>query len=283
MKIYLNNIRLVVCDIDGTLTHDKTIIPSAYTIEILEKLHEKGILFGLASGRGVEQLRDLKTDWGLSFDFDLVIGLNGSEYYDLKSEQKTQLFSLSEMDIKEIITGMLKEFPDLNCSIYRNNVRILRFIDEKAIDSKKKTNMDNYLLKDLSELWSEPCSKVMFRVTEEIMEKIEPLAKHLSNDRYRSTKTQSTMLEFVHAKANKGTALEEYCRNNDLDLSQVISFGDMNNDIELLQVAGIGVCMINGNDETKASADIISDLTNNEDGCAAFIERYILNHEPYET
>ena len=155
-KICLNNIKLVVCDIDGTLTHDKTIIPSAYTIEVLEKLHHKGIGFGLASGRGVEQLMDLKEEWGLSFDFDLAIGLNGSEYYDLKNNQKKQLYFLSETDIKDIVTGMLREFPDLNCSIYRNGFRIIRFEDEAAVVSKKATSMDNLILKDISELWSEP-------------------------------------------------------------------------------------------------------------------------------
>ena len=117
MKICLNDTKLVVCDIDGTLTRDKTIVPSAYTKDVIEKLHQKGIAFGLASGRDVEQLRSLKEEWDLSFDFDLVIGLNGSEYYDLSRDQKRVLCMLSRDDIREIIGKMLDRFPDLNCSI----------------------------------------------------------------------------------------------------------------------------------------------------------------------
>ena len=73
MKTSSNKYKLVVCDIDGTLTHDGTIIPSPHTLEVIEKLHSSNIGFGLASGRDIGQLQNLKYDWNLSFDFDLII------------------------------------------------------------------------------------------------------------------------------------------------------------------------------------------------------------------
>ena len=273
----MNKIRLIVCDIDGTLTRDGTIYPSQYTLQVIERLHQSGIMFGLASGRGVEQLRSLKDEWGLSFDFDIVIGLNGSEYFDLKENKTHRLYELSCNDIRDIITKMLDKYPDLNCSIYSNGRRMLRYEDEMAVNSKKRTKMDNYIVKDLSEMWQKPCSKVMFRVSEEVMKKIEPLATEISNEHYRSCKTQTTMMEFVHAQANKGAALRKYCAANNIELQEVAAFGDMYNDNELLETAGLGVCMINGADITKSYADDISDKTNNEDGCADYIEKYILS------
>ena len=277
MKICLNDTKLVVCDIDGTLTRDKTIVPSAYTKDIIEKLHQKGIAFGLASGRDVEQLRSLKEEWDLSFDFDLIIGLNGSEYYDLSRDQKKVLCMLSREDIREIIGKMLDRFPDLNCSIYRNGFRLLRYEDPMAIESKKRTKMDNRIVKSLDEMWSEPCTKVMFRVSEAVMKQIEPYAEQISNDRYRCCKTQLTMMEFVHAQSDKGNALRIYCQENGIDLKDVVAFGDMSNDNGLLKTAGTGVCMINGGEDTKKCASVITERSNNEDGCAAFIERYILD------
>ena len=276
MKTSSNKYKLVVCDIDGTLTHDGTIIPSSHTLEVIEKLHSSNIGFGLASGRDIGQLQNLKYDWNLSFDFDLIIGLNGSEYYDLKHDTKEVLYSLSQEDIKDIIEKMLNKFPDLNVSVYRDNVRYLRFEDEMAIMSKKRNNMNNYYVKDISEMWEKPCPKVMFRVSEEVMRQIEPYAIEISNDRYRSCKTQSTMLEFVHRNSDKGNALKAYCERNSIDLKEVVSFGDMDNDKEMLEVAGLGVCMKNGSDKCKESANAISELDNNEDGCAYFIEKYIL-------
>ena len=272
----LSDTQLLVCDIDGTLTADGTIYPSAYTLSTIEALHEKGIAFGLASGRSVDQLRSLKEEWGLSFDFDMVIGLNGSEYYDLINDTKHVLYELSTRDVKDIIEGMLGRFPDLNVSIYADGCRLLRFEDEMAVLSRKRTGMENKIVDDISQMWEKPCTKVMFRVSEEVMARIEPYALSLTNERFRPCKTQTTMLEFMHASANKGAALLKYCEGSDTDISKVVAFGDMDNDNELLKEAGFGVCMCNGADQTKACADDVSFLSNNEDGCAAYINRYIL-------
>ncbi len=277
MTICLNKIRSVICDIDGTLTHDRSVYPSPYTLDVLERLHKKGIGFSLASGRSASQLLSLKEEWGLSFDFELVIGLNGSEYYDHHNGNIKTLYVLEREDIKDIILKMLAEFPELNCSIYRDGVRMLRFEDKEAVMSKKRTGINNYMVKDLSEMWDEPCSKVMFRVDEETMTKIEPLCEKISNERYRCCKTQTTMMEFVHAKANKGNALIDYCESNNVDIASFMAFGDMSNDKEMLEAAGIGVCMINGSADCKACSDMISDKDNNEDGCADIIERYLLD------
>lgn len=275
-KTSLNRPKLIVCDIDGTLTRDGTIYPSPYTVSVIERIHELGILFGLASGRGCEQLKELEDEWQLGFPFDMIIGLNGSEYYDLKTDKKKVLYMLKEKDIEEIITKMLNRYPDLNVSIYRDEKRLIRFEDEMAVESKKRTGMDNIVVKDISQMWEKPCSKVMFRVSEEVMKQIEPYAEEITNGNFRACKTQTTMMEFVHADADKGNALKAYCHNSGIPLEDVAAFGDMDNDNELLLAAGTGICMINGAETTKKCADIITALSNNEDGCVSFIEQYYL-------
>lgn len=277
MKTYLNNIKLIVCDIDGTLTHDGTIYLSNYTKEVIERLHEKGIKFGLASGRSCSQLISLVKEWDLSFDFDIFIGGNGTEYYDGNKQINHTLYLLNENDIKDIIEKMLNKYPDLNCSIYKDGMRLLRYEDEMAVMSKKRNKMDNRIVEDISEMWKEPCHKVMFRVSEEVMEMIEPYANQISNNRYRSCKTQTTMMEFVRTEADKGSALKRYYLDNDIDLKDVAGFGDQLNDKELLETAGLGVCMINGCEECKKIAQAITEHDNNQDGCARYIEKYILS------
>ena len=277
VKTYLNNIKLIVCDIDGTLTHDGTIYLSDYTKETIEKLHQQGIEFGLASGRSCAQLIALSKEWDLSFDFEVFIGGNGTEYYDGKRKINHTLYLLSEEDIKDIIEKMLDKYPDLNCSIYKDGARLLRYEDEMAVMSKKRNKMQNRIVSDLSEMWKDPCHKVMFRVSEEVMLEIEPYANEISNNRYRSCKTQTTMMEFVRTEADKGSALKRYCLDNNIDLEEVAAFGDQLNDKEMIEVAGLGVCMINGCDECKQVAKTISDYDNNQDGCARYIEDYILS------
>ena len=276
MTTSLNSTKLVVCDIDGTLTATGTIMPSEYTLEIIKRLHEKGIAFGLGSGRDAGQLKHLYEEWGLPFQFDVCIGLNGSEYYDLKTDEIKRLYTLSKEDVKEIITKMLERFPDLNVSIYRNGKRLLRFEDEMAVMSKKRNKMSNIVVEDIADMWAEECPKVMFRVSEEVMRKIEHYAIEICNDHYRCCKTQTTMLEFVNRRSDKGNALKAYCLDRDIDLKDVVAFGDMSNDNEMLIAAGTGVCLKNGSDDCKACADFITEYDNDEDGCARFIDQYIL-------
>ena len=55
-----------------------------------------------------------------------------------------------------------------------------------------------------------------------------------------------------------------------------MSFGDMSNDNELLRTAGWGVCMKNGSSDAKASANDITEYTNNENGFAQYIASNVL-------
>ena len=73
--------QLVICDIDATLVNEKKEL-TPRTKEALIKLHEKGIYFGIASGRPVDELKRNKERWDLPFDFDFVMGMNGAELWD---------------------------------------------------------------------------------------------------------------------------------------------------------------------------------------------------------
>lgn len=57
-----------------------------------------------------------------------------------------------------------------------------------------------------------------------------------------------------------------------MDLKDVMAFGDTSNDNEMLKVAGCGVCMINGTDDTKACANAITTYDNDHDGLAIYLE-----------
>ena len=53
----------------------------------------------------------------------------------------------------------------------------------------------------------------------------------------------------------------------DIPKERIIAFGDENNDLEMIEYAGVGVAMANGIDELKSIADEVT-LSNNEDGIA---------------
>jgi hydroxymethylpyrimidine pyrophosphatase-like HAD family hydrolase len=66
--------------------------------------------------------------------------------------------------------------------------------------------------------------------------------------------------------ATKGEALKQLCQYLKIPVEQCIALGDADNDVDLLQVAGLGISMKNGTAACKEAADIISNYTNNQEG-----------------
>jgi len=80
-------------------------------------------------------------------------------------------------------------------------------------------------------------------------------------------------VEFLRPGCCKGTGLAKLCEAIGISLENVAAFGDGDNDKEMLQLAGLGVAVKNARDVTKASADIVLELTNDQDGVAEFIAK----------
>jgi Cof subfamily protein (haloacid dehalogenase superfamily) len=79
-------------------------------------------------------------------------------------------------------------------------------------------------------------------------------------------------LDFMAHNISKGTALEKLCYKFGWDISQVIAFGDGENDIEMLQKAGLSVAMDNAKPEVKAFSDYVTG-NNNNNGVGTFLEK----------
>ena len=128
------DLKLVICDIDGTLvSDDKKLLPLSK--KMIQTLHDRHIMFGVASGRPVDELAGLALKWGLGFDFDIVIGMNGAELYDGISKQRYDYFKLKKDWIKEII-DILEPF-NLNPYMYKGNKILCLYDDENMQNSSK--------------------------------------------------------------------------------------------------------------------------------------------------
>lgn len=81
---------------------------------------------------------------------------------------------------------------------------------------------------------------------------------------------------FMNARsANKAHAARTVAAMLGVPQEQTLAVGDEMNDLEMLQWAGMGVCMGDGNAEVRALADYVTG-TLAEDGSAQVIERFVL-------
>ena len=90
---------------------------------------------------------------------------------------------------------------------------------------------------------------------------------------YRS---EPFFIEVMARGVDKGAAIAGLIERLGLEREDVIACGDGLNDLSMIRYAGLGVAMANAQPEVKEAADVVT-LSNDEDGVAAAVERYLLN------
>ena len=71
---------------------------------------------------------------------------------------------------------------------------------------------------------------------------------------------------------SKAAGLSHVAKWMDIPKERIIAFGDENNDLEMIDFAGVGIAMSNGIDELKSIADEVTTKSNNEDGIAQVLD-----------
>ena len=269
-------IRLVLCDIDGTL-YDWDRILSPRTIADINRLHEEGYGFGIASGRPYEELIHYAEDWGFSYPFDIIIGLNGAELYIERTKKLYSYYKLSRETLKKTMDVMSRF--EANPFMYWHGKLLAVKMDAMIIKSSKTSQREIVIAKDPSELYAEENVKIMFRMSEEETARAEAwLAEHPDPD-YAAFKTQSTLIEFMDPRLSKGFAIREMQKLGEYEPHEILAFGDTTNDNSMLEEAGWGVCLANGSDDTKECADDVTRYSCRDDGFADYLESWLFREE----
>ena len=112
------------------------------------------------------------------------------------------------------------------------------------------------------------------------MDKIIERSKTFHSDEFKSSslKTASVLYEYMDPRVSKTAGLIEILKPHRIDLKEIVTFGDADNDYDMTLNAGIGVVMANGSDKTKSVADYITD-DNDHDGTGNYIKKFILGKQ----
>ena len=86
--------------------------------------------------------------------------------------------------------------------------------------------------------------------------------------------TANFYYEYCPKGINKGTSIRMAMEKLHIRPQEVIAFGDAENDISMLEYAGIGVAMGNATEKVKEIADEVTD-TNDNDGIAKSLYRHL--------
>jgi len=116
--------------------------------------------------------------------------------------------------------------------------------------------------------------KILIMGEPDELDNISKILKVKTNHQLAIYKSKPTYLEIMNIAASKNTAIEYLLRKYNVSSKEIIAIGDNYNDIEMLQMAGLGIAMGNAPEEVKMHADFIT-LDNDSDGISIALDQFI--------
>lgn len=266
--------KMLVVDMDDTLLTDDHKI-SNENASMLLKAQEMGVYVVLASGRPTSAMigyaKDLQCDINNSF----MISYNGSTITDLKEDLILFEHSLTKEQIHAIY-DFSKE----------NNTHIITYLDGKIISERHSeyidiestiTGLELVIVPSFKEAVMTSAVKCLLLEDPSYLKTVEPRLKAVMPD-LSVCMSKPFFLEAAPYGVNKGAAVKIIADKLNILQSEIIAVGNAENDLTMVQYAGLGVWVDNVDDDLREFGDVIV-ASNNDHGVAEVVRRFILEND----
>ncbi|WP_324825437.1 HAD family hydrolase [Sinanaerobacter sp. ZZT-01] len=276
------DIKLIALDMDGTLLNEQGRL-SLSSRRVLEKVMEEGIHVVISTGRVFSALpEDVLDVDGMEY----AITSNGANILKLKDQSTVYSNLIGEDNILEILPHIQDE-----------DIMIEAFFDHDVVAERRcLENLQRYgMVTERSQIYTLSTRKPVENIEQVIKEKagrMENINLIFSDKEKRAaywrffskfpsitvTSSMPYNLEIGGATTSKADALQHLCGLLNVQHNQVMACGDSENDLAMLQFAGLSVAMANAAEPLKKIAHFIT-KTNREDGVAHAIQRFVIGQD----
>ena len=264
----LGSRKILFTDLDGTLL-DSTKHISDYTRKVLTDWTDAGHKLVLCSGRDINSVASVKAYLELPDRSMYLIGYNGGEIYDCEKKETLYKVTISIPQVRHIME-VAKEHQ-IHCHAY-TSTHIVSPGDNEQFKFYRRVILTPVIYSlDVTAVMTEGSGKCIaveiydHDKLEAFRQAILPWANEqgitvlYSNPNY---------LEFIPAGSGKGASVLRLCEILGIDACFSIAAGDEQNDLSMIEMAGMGIAMVNGCDQVKMAATVITDADNDHDGLA---------------
>lgn len=265
----MDRIALVISDVDGTLVTSQKRL-SVRTRQAVAALHARGIGFTLVSSRPVFGLRMLVDELAIVHP---LAAFNGGA---IASPQLAVIEQHGlDRDAAAAIIAFL-EARKLGVWLFTTSEWLTRdpantYVSYETITVQKPpTVVDRFDPVGVLKIVGVSNDFALLAATAQT-------ARPLFEGRATVARSQNYYLDFVAPGINKGVAVQELSRATGIPLTQIVTLGDMENDVPMFRQSAFSIAMGNASDAVKAEAHQTT-TSNDEDGFAAAVEELILPH-----
>ncbi|PAN28619.1 hypothetical protein PAHAL_5G166400 [Panicum hallii] len=278
LRFYRPKFKYIFCDMDGTLLNSKSQI-TARNAEALREARSRGVNIVIATGKArpavidALSMADLSGRTGIVSESSPGVFLQGLLVYGSEGRQIYKRNLDQEVCREALLYSLEHKIPlvafsqDHCYSMFQHPlVDSLHYIYHEP-KAKIVPSIDHLL-------GTADIQKVLFLETPEgISSALRPYWAKAIEGRAHVVQAQPDMLELVPPATSKGNGVQILMNHLSISPDQVMAIGDGENDIEMLQLASLGVALANGSEKTKAVANVIG-ATNDDDGVAQAIYEY---------
>ena len=264
-------VKLIAIDLDGTLIdHNLTVSPRVK--QAIAAAQAQGVTVTLASGRMFAAMVPYAQE--LNITVPLICYQGGLVRHPV-TEETTFHLPVPPALAREVVA--LARARDIQVNAFADDRLVVESLTPEAEVYMRIARVEATVVPDLAAFLDEiPSTKLVLVNLEE--SKTDSLVAELSahfGSRLGITKSHAYYTEAIHAEVSKGRALTQLASALDVSLEQTMGIGDNLNDLSLVETAGFGVAMADGDPRVKAAADFVT-TSYAEDGVAVAIEKHVL-------
>ncbi|PWG00073.1 Cof-type HAD-IIB family hydrolase [Levilactobacillus bambusae] len=263
-------IEMIALDLDETLlTTDKQISPK--TAEALIKLHEAGKKIVLCTGRPINAIWKYIEQLQLTNDDDYTITFNGALVIQNTTKDVLARSGMSKTDLQPLYDFAKQNGNPLDVLDFEQ-VYPIADLTPSQYQQMLKAPMD-FVPTDFENLPDQDYSKAVMSTNQEVLDEVADRLTPDMHKHYHIVRSQPKIMEFLADGMDKAVGLEQLLDHFDLTFANLMTFGDAENDLGMIEAAGDGVAMVNGTDQVKAAADDMTTFDNNHDGIAKYLKK----------
>lgn len=269
--------RLIVSDIDGTLLDRNHRVPKRNR-EVISRAVNTGVEFALATGRPFRWIMPVLEQLTVR---PVCVTSNGAVIYDSAEDRVLSTHELSPEALAETVDVASRALQPLGGAGFgaeRAGGSLLDPVDELfVVESHYSENamFEGFGLVSVGELVSKPAVKLLIRNTDySAPELYELVAPHIDPELAHVTYSMSEgVLEVAAPNVTKRRGVQWLAEHHGISREDIIAFGDMPNDLEMLEWAGCGVAMGNAHPALADVSDATT-LPHHQAGVAKVLEHW---------
>jgi Cof subfamily protein (haloacid dehalogenase superfamily) len=165
---------------------------------------------------------------------------------------------------------------DFPVQLYEDDIMYVSRENEYTAYDQKLTGLRQVVVENFRDMVGQGCHKLHIPGDPMILKPMETYLKANFENDLTVFASKPYFLEILPPETNKGTALIKIAEMVEIEAEECMAIGDSMNDEAMIRWAGLGVGMMNGDEQIKNIADLVSDFSNDDDGVAEIIDKYLL-------